>query len=120
MRSSATPATTPAPAVAATPRDRSGGRDDWHLVPRFMLRVGGLPFQAAEGLTTPASAAWAEEVLQVRRGLRERGARLADVLEQRVAGSIDDLVSAEELRRISDDYKRVAGFALDAVGARKT
>jgi 2-polyprenyl-6-methoxyphenol hydroxylase-like FAD-dependent oxidoreductase len=28
------------------------------------------------------------------------------------AGSIDDLVSQEELRRISDDYKSVAGFAL--------
>lgn len=91
MRSSATPATTPAPAVATKPQDRRpGGRDDWHLVPRFMLRVGGLPFQAADGLTTPASAAWADEVLRVRRDLRERGARLADVLEQRVAGSIDD------------------------------
>jgi 2-polyprenyl-6-methoxyphenol hydroxylase-like FAD-dependent oxidoreductase len=29
------------------------------------------------------------------------------------AGSIDDLISQEELRRISDEYKRVAGFALD-------
>lgn len=29
------------------------------------------------------------------------------------AGSIDDLVSPEELKRISDDYKRVAGFALE-------
>ncbi|MBE7369162.1 flavin-dependent oxidoreductase [Ramlibacter pallidus] len=28
-------------------------------------------------------------------------------------GSIDDLVSQEELQRISDDYKRVAGFALE-------
>jgi hypothetical protein len=91
VRSSATPATTPAPAVAARPRERrSGGRDDWHLVPRFMLRVGGLPFRTADALTTPGSAAWADEVLQVRRGLRERGARLADVLQQRVAGSIDD------------------------------
>jgi 5-methylphenazine-1-carboxylate 1-monooxygenase len=31
------------------------------------------------------------------------------------AGSIDDLVSADELRRISDDYKAVAGFSLDAL-----
>lgn len=30
-------------------------------------------------------------------------------------GSIDDLVSQEELRRISDDYKKVAGFALGKV-----
>ena len=29
------------------------------------------------------------------------------------AGSIDDLVSQDELRRISDDYKKVAGFALE-------
>jgi len=28
-------------------------------------------------------------------------------------GTIDDLVSQEELRRISDDYKQVAGFALE-------
>lgn len=28
-------------------------------------------------------------------------------------GTIDDLVSQEELRRISDDYKKVAGFALE-------
>jgi 2-polyprenyl-6-methoxyphenol hydroxylase-like FAD-dependent oxidoreductase len=28
-------------------------------------------------------------------------------------GSIDDLVSQEELRRISDDYKNVAGFSLE-------
>jgi 5-methylphenazine-1-carboxylate 1-monooxygenase len=27
---------------------------------------------------------------------------------------IDDLISQEELRRMSDDYKRIAGFALDA------
>jgi hypothetical protein len=26
---------------------------------------------------------------------------------------IDDLISQEELRRMSDDYKRVAGFALE-------
>lgn len=28
---------------------------------------------------------------------------------------IDDLISQEELRKISDDYKKVAGFSLDAV-----
>jgi 5-methylphenazine-1-carboxylate 1-monooxygenase len=30
-------------------------------------------------------------------------------------GSIDDLVSQDELRRISDDYKQVAGFSLQSV-----
>ena len=29
---------------------------------------------------------------------------------------IDDLISQEELRRMSDDYKRIAGFALDSKG----
>lgn len=31
-------------------------------------------------------------------------------------GSIDDLVTQEELRRISEDYKKVAGFSLDKAG----
>lgn len=32
------------------------------------------------------------------------------------AGTIDDLISQDELRRISDEYKRIAGFALDPAG----
>jgi 5-methylphenazine-1-carboxylate 1-monooxygenase len=41
----------------------------------------------------------------------------ADALSggQPFAGSIDDLISQDELRRISDDYKEVAGFSLDDV-----
>jgi 2-polyprenyl-6-methoxyphenol hydroxylase-like FAD-dependent oxidoreductase len=31
------------------------------------------------------------------------------------AGSVDEVISQDELRRISDDYKQVAGFALEAV-----
>ncbi|MGZ5272177.1 MAG: flavin-dependent oxidoreductase [Ramlibacter sp.] len=31
------------------------------------------------------------------------------------AGTVDDVISQDELRRISDDYKRVAGFALENV-----
>jgi 2-polyprenyl-6-methoxyphenol hydroxylase-like FAD-dependent oxidoreductase len=30
-------------------------------------------------------------------------------------GTIDELISADELRRISEEYKRVAGFSLDAL-----
>ncbi|MBC5766145.1 flavin-dependent oxidoreductase [Ramlibacter albus] len=30
-------------------------------------------------------------------------------------GTIDDLVSADELRRISDEYKRIAGFSLETL-----
>ena len=33
-----------------------------------------------------------------------------------LAGSVDDLISQDELRRISDDYKKVAGFSLEAPG----
>ena len=33
-------------------------------------------------------------------------------------GNIDDLISQDELRRISDEYKRVAGFSLDTQKAR--
>jgi 2-polyprenyl-6-methoxyphenol hydroxylase-like FAD-dependent oxidoreductase len=32
-----------------------------------------------------------------------------------LAGSIDDVVSQDELRRISDEYKKVAGFSLEAL-----
>jgi 2-polyprenyl-6-methoxyphenol hydroxylase-like FAD-dependent oxidoreductase len=34
------------------------------------------------------------------------------------AGSIDDLVSQDELRRISEQYKHIAGFSLDALAER--
>jgi lantibiotic biosynthesis dehydratase-like protein len=62
----------------------------WHLVPRFMLRVGGLPFETADRLTAPRSAAWADEVLDGEARLRADGARLADLLEARVAGHLED------------------------------
>ncbi len=61
----------------------------WHLVPRFMLRVGGLPFEAATALASPAAAAWTDEVLDARDKLRESGAELADVLQEQVAASLD-------------------------------
>ena len=34
------------------------------------------------------------------------------------AGSVDDVISQDELRRISDDYKRIAGFSLENVQQR--
>lgn len=44
----------------------------------------------------------------------------ADALSggQPFPGTIDDLVSQEELQRISEDYQRVAGFALDKARAK--
>jgi Lantibiotic dehydratase, N terminus len=104
VRSSAIPATTPAPAAAATlPARDARPEDTWHLVPRFMLRVGGLPFRTAGALATPDSAAWADQVLDVRAGLRELGARLADTLQERVAASIDDPVARKVLINLRRD-----------------
>jgi hypothetical protein len=34
------------------------------------------------------------------------------------AHSVDEVISQDDLRRISDDYKRIAGFALDNVQPR--
>ncbi|MFF0388276.1 lantibiotic dehydratase [Kitasatospora sp. NPDC004615] len=62
----------------------------WHLVPRFMLRVGGLPFETAAALATPATAAWGDGVLDARHRLSERAARIADSLQERVADNLDD------------------------------
>ena len=42
---------------------------------------------------------------------------LADALRgaRPFPGTIDDLVSQDELRQISEDYKKVAGFSLERV-----
>ena len=32
--------------------------------------------------------------------------------------NIDEVISQDELRRISEDYKRIAGFSVDALNAR--
>jgi hypothetical protein len=55
-----------------------------------MLRVGGLPFATADRLTSPRGAAWADDVLDGEARLRADGARLADLLETRVAGHRTD------------------------------
>lgn len=104
MKSSALPAPTSCVASAATlPDHESAERVRWHLVPRFMLRVGGLPFETAAVLATPASAAWADGVLDARRRLRERGARLADFLQERVAQSLDDPAARRTLINLRRD-----------------
>ena len=68
-----------------------------------MLRVGGLPFSTAGALATPDSAAWADQVLDVRRAVRDSGARLADMLQERVAASIDDPVARKALINLRRD-----------------
>ncbi|MER0480003.1 lantibiotic dehydratase [Streptomyces sp. Edi2] len=61
---------------------------DTQFGPRFMARVGGLPFEAVTGLRQPRSRAWAERVAQASRRLLAEGARLSDELH--------DLVKANE------------------------
>ncbi|MFG2359920.1 lantibiotic dehydratase [Streptomyces sp. NPDC048521] len=75
----------------------------WHLMPKFMLRVGGLPFDTAAALATPAGAAWADDVIDARLRLRERGARLADALQERVALSLDDPAARRTLINLRRD-----------------
>lgn len=97
MTSSAMPSTTPSEAKAREERAA------WHLVPRFMLRVGGLPFDTAGALATPASAEWADEVLDARLRLASQGARLADILQERVADSLDDPAARRTLINLRRD-----------------
>ncbi|MFD0503164.1 lantibiotic dehydratase [Streptomyces chiangmaiensis] len=104
MKTSALSSTTPRTASAATPPvHESMERVTWHLLPRFMLRVGGLPFDTAAALATPASATWADDVLDARQRLRERGARLADSLQERVARSFDDPAARRTLINLRRD-----------------
>lgn len=82
-----------------------------------LLAQGGDPQQALqryEGLRLPATA----KVVETNRTVPPDFIIMkADELSggQPFPGTIDDLVSQEELRRISDDYKKVAGFALQSV-----
>ncbi len=75
---------------ALLPEQHAADRTAWHLVPRFMLRVGGLPLEAADRLTAPRTAAWADQVLDGEARLRAHGAHLSDLLESRVADHMDD------------------------------
>jgi hypothetical protein len=68
-----------------------------------MLRVGGLPFDTAAALATPAGATWADAVIDARLRLRERGARLADALQERVALNLDDQTARRRLINLRRD-----------------
>ncbi|WP_307623930.1 lantibiotic dehydratase [Streptomyces sp. V3I7] len=94
------PSTMPVTASAATtPTEHAR----WNLVPRFMLRVAGLPFETAAALVSPASAAWADGVLDARLRLRARGAALADALQERVAHHLDDPAASRTLINLRRD-----------------
>lgn len=79
-----------------------------------LLAAGGdllAALQQYEGIRRPATA----RVVETNRTVPPDFIIMkADALSggRPFAGSIDDLVSQEELRRISEDYQKVAGFAL--------
>jgi hypothetical protein len=63
---------------------------DWHLVPRFMLRVGGLPFGTADRLIGGRAAGWADEVLAGERRLAADAAALADALQEFIGAHLSE------------------------------
>jgi hypothetical protein len=65
-------------------------RIDWHLVPRFMLRVGGLPFGTADRLIGGRMAEWADEVLEGERRLAADAAALADGLQEFIGANLSE------------------------------
>lgn len=75
---------------ALLPEQALAGPVDWHLVPRFMLRVGGLPFGTADRLVSARTASWADDVLRTERRLAADAAVLADSLQEFVAGNLED------------------------------
>lgn len=67
----------------------------WRMPDVFMLRVGGLPMETADGLAFGRTAAWARRVLELEERLRADARELSDALEEAVARNLDD----DELRR---------------------
>ncbi|MGW3246227.1 lantibiotic dehydratase [Streptomyces sp. NPDC001070] len=63
-----------------------------------MLRLAGLPVEAAQRLRSPDARRWADHVLAEERRLAEAGARLSDPLAALVADSDDDRMRREVLR----------------------
>lgn len=80
-----------------------------------LLAEGGDPLAALQGYEAERLPATARVVETNRTVPPDFIIMKADELSggQPFAGSIDDLVSQEELRRISQDYQLVAGFALE-------
>lgn len=82
-----------------------------------LLAAGGDPVEALQRYEASRLPATAKVVETNRRVPPDFIIMKADELSggKPFPGSIDDLVSQEELRRISEDYKQVAGFSLQSV-----
>ncbi|GAA0980219.1 lantibiotic dehydratase [Acrocarpospora macrocephala] len=76
---------------------------DWHQPPAFLLRVGGLPFDAAVSLRSPRACAWAEEILDAERDLRLRAERISDTLGHAVARHRENQALRRDLVNIRRD-----------------
>ncbi|MEU1619318.1 lantibiotic dehydratase [Streptomyces sp. NPDC005722] len=68
------------------------------LSPRFMLRLAGLPVEAAQRLRSADARRWADDVLDEEGRLAQAGARLSDPLAALVADNADDAMRREVLR----------------------
>lgn len=82
----------------STSLERPTARDAAALCPRFMLRLAGLPVEAAQRLRSPDARRWADHVLDEERRLAGAGARLSDPLAALVADNDDDAMRREVLR----------------------
>ncbi|MEU2712508.1 lantibiotic dehydratase [Streptomyces sp. NPDC007205] len=80
--------------LTAGPVAGTGATEDTTYGPRFMARIGGLPYDAVAGLRQPRSADWAERVLALKDRLLTEGALLSDALHALVGATED-----ERLRR---------------------
>ncbi|MEO3859320.1 lantibiotic dehydratase [Acrocarpospora sp. B8E8] len=84
----------------------------WHLPPAFLLRVGGLPYEAVVSLRSPRARAWAEGILDAERDLRLRAERISDTLGHAVARHRENQALRRDLVNIRRDV-----FNLRAPGA---
>ncbi|WP_234433782.1 lantibiotic dehydratase [Streptomyces rimosus] len=72
------------------PMAQAGPAEGSTLGPRFMARIGGLPYDAVAGLRQPRSVAWAGRVLDLQDRLRAEGAQLSDALHALVGANEDE------------------------------
>jgi len=87
---------------------------DWVVAPLFLLRVGGLPFDAVERLHFADTTRWAEEILDLE-DLLDRGRQdVADLLERAVP-RCQDAGDRRRLIRLRRDVFNLRGIADDSV-----
>jgi len=83
-----------------------------------LLASGGPPMEALR-LYEAARLAATTQVVQANRRFPPDyiNTKVDELTGGKPFGNIDDVISQDELRRISEDYKRIAGFSADALNA---